>query len=231
MGAFHPPFSIADFLDVFARYNTAIWPLHIVAYLLGVLVLAAALRPFRGSDRLVSGVLAALWIWVGAVYHLRFFREINGAALVFGIVFILQGLLFLALGVIGQQLRFQAKANAYGIVGGFFALFAMVIYPALGYVFGHIYPHAPMFGVAPCPLVIFTFGLFLFTTRRMPGYLLIIPTLWSILGLSAATALGVRQDLALILSAVVSISMLIARNRRKTEDTVTLSPSDSAAIL
>lgn len=214
MEGFRLPFTIEAFLDVFARYNTAIWPFQIVAYVLGFLVIIAAMRPFRGSDRLISGVLAVLWIWVGAVYHLGFFQAINRAALFFGVLFIVQGLLFLFLGVIRQQLRFHARGNSFGVVGGTFVLYAMVIYPVLGYVFGHIYPHAPMFGVAPCPLLVFTFGLLLFTTQRLPAYLFIIPGLWAIVGLSAATSLGVRQDLALIVSAVIAIGMLSVKNRR-----------------
>ena len=42
---------------------------------------------------------------------------------------------------------------------------------------GHVYPAAPMFGVTPCPLVIFTFGMLLLSRERAPWPLLVIPAL------------------------------------------------------
>jgi hypothetical protein len=210
----HLPFTTEAFLDIFARYNTAIWPTQIVAYLLGVLAIVAAMRRFRGSDRLIGAILVILWLWVGAVYHLVFFRQINPAAALFGVFFIVQGGLFLVSGMIRQQLVFHLRADSAGWTGGLLMLYAMVIYPILGSLFGHVYPHTPTFGVTPCPLVIFTFGLLLVTSRRLPAYLLIIPSLWALLGLSAATVLGIRQDLGLIVSAVITIIMLAVRNRR-----------------
>ncbi|MHB9130982.1 MAG: DUF6064 family protein [Armatimonadota bacterium] len=209
----HLPFSTEAFLDVFVRYNTAIWPLHVVVYALGILAVLAAVRPYRGSQQVITGILALLWLWVGAVYHLVFFRQINPAAMAFGMLFIAQGMLFLLTGFRSQQ-HYPAQTNLYSVTGGVFILYAMVIYPALGYIFGHIYPRAPMFGVAPCPLLVFTFGLLLFTSQRVPWYLLVIPFLWSIVGLSAALTLGIHQDLALIISAVVTVSLLALRNSR-----------------
>jgi Family of unknown function (DUF6064) len=44
-------------------------------------------------------------------------------------------------------------------------------------------------------MVIFTFGLLLWTDARMPKWVLVVPLLWSVLGLSAATTLGMVEDL------------------------------------
>jgi hypothetical protein len=67
---------------------------------------------------------------------------------------------------------------------------------------------SPTFG-APCPVVIYTFGMLLLA-RRVPFWLLIIPTLWAIIGTSAVIAFGVVQDIGLVISAVVVIA---ARSR------------------
>lgn len=74
------PFTAEQFLNVFREYNTAIWPAQVVAYLLGLGAIGLSFRRTSGSDRLIGGVLAALWLWMGAVYHLTFFRAINQAA-------------------------------------------------------------------------------------------------------------------------------------------------------
>jgi uncharacterized protein DUF6064 len=44
---------------------------------------------------------------------------------------------------------------------------------------GHRYPEMPMFGVTPCPVTIFTFGLLLLTVRPVPRSLFVIPFVWS----------------------------------------------------
>jgi hypothetical protein len=77
-------------------------------------------------------------------------------------------------------------------------LYAMVVYPLLGFLFGHSYPAAPVFGVAPCPTTIFTFGLFLCTVRTVPKSILIIPLIWSVIGFTAALHLGIYEDVGLL---------------------------------
>jgi integral membrane sensor domain MASE1 len=55
------PFTREQFLGVFVTYNDAIWPLQIVTYLLGIVVVVALLfRHGRPSDRIIAGVLAAM---------------------------------------------------------------------------------------------------------------------------------------------------------------------------
>jgi hypothetical protein len=210
------PFTVEQFLDVFARYNQAIWPLHLVAYALGLTAVALAWRPSAAGHRLIAAILAACWLWMGVVYHLLFFREINPAAIGFAALFVVEGLLFLWAGVARPRLVFAARADGYGLVGGLLVLYAMLIYPAIGAALGHGYPQSPSFGVAPCPTTIFTFGLLLWTGARVPKRLLVIPVLWALLGVSAATALGIREDLGLLAAGLVAPALLAWRDRRAT---------------
>jgi hypothetical protein len=167
------PFTTDQFLGVFRDYNQAIWPVQVVAYLLGLGAIAFTFRRAPWSDRAIGGVLAVFWLWMGAVYHLTFFREINPAAVLFGGLFLVQGLLFVYVGILRNGLTFRARSDLYGWVGGLFMAYALAIYPLIGALLGHGYPQAPMFGVAPCPATIFTFGLLLWTTGRVPGGLLV----------------------------------------------------------
>jgi hypothetical protein len=160
------PFTVEQFFDVFQIYNTAIWPAQIVAYVLGIVALGMALRPSSVSSRIVSTILAAFWIWMGVFYHLIYYSHINSAAWIFGILSVLQGVLFLAVGTFRGQLSFGFRFKPLPMIGACFMLYAMVIYPLLGISLGHAYPRAPMFGVAPCPTTIFTFGLLLWVGRR-----------------------------------------------------------------
>jgi hypothetical protein len=59
----------------------------------------------------------------------------------------------------------------------------------------------PVFAV-PCPTTLFTAGLLL-NSAGLPRLASVIPLLWAILGGSAASALGIRADLALVVAAVL----------------------------
>ena len=162
------PFTVDQFLGVFEQYNQAIWPMHIVAYILGIGVIILAAKKTRYSDQVISVVLACFWGWMGIVYHLMYFSTINRAALGFGVLFIIQAILWLVFGVIRPKLSFQLETNPYSVTGMVLIVYAMLIYPIIGTLLGHGYPRSPSFGVAPCPTTIFTFGLLLWTTARVP---------------------------------------------------------------
>jgi hypothetical protein len=207
------PFTIDQFLGVFEQYNRAIWPLHIIAYILGGVALVLAMAKTRFSNQVISVILACFWAWMGTVYHLIFFSAINPAALGFGVLFIAQALLWLILGVVRPKLSFRLDTNPYAIAGMVLILYAMLIYPAIGALLGHGYPRSPSFGVAPCPTTIFTFGLLLCTNARVPKTVLIIPSIWAVIGFSAALTLGIREDIGLLVAGVVSVGLLLWRDR------------------
>lgn len=206
------PFTIDQFMGVFETYNRAVWPAQIVAYILGITAVFFSLRQTRHSGRIISGILALSWLWIGIVYHLMFFAAINPAARLFGVLFIAQGLLIFWSGVIRSRLSFSFRSTVFHWTGALFILYAMVIYPILGIIQGHGYPCSPSFGITPCPGTIFTFGLFLWTAP--PIYLLIIPFLWSIIGTFAAVTLSIREDFGLLFAGVVGTVLLLARSRK-----------------
>jgi hypothetical protein len=212
------PFTIIQFLEVFKTYNLAVWPMQIVLYILGIAVLYLAVKKVSVSDKIIAGILSFFWIWTGIMYHLMYFTAINKAAYVFGIVYIIQGILFLMTGVIRNRLAFQYRSEKYSTTGAILICYAMVIYPLLGYVFGHGYPYAPTFGL-PCPLTIFSFGLLLWTDKKVPLFIIVIPFLWSIIGFSAAISFGIYEDIGLLIAGVVASSMVVFRSRRTTQQT------------
>ena len=209
------PFTIDQFFAIFAGYNVAIWPAQVVAYLLAGAVLILSFRQTRFGGRIVSAILALFWIWIGAVYHVAYFSAINPAALLFGAFFVVQGLLFLLVGAIQGRLAFRYSNRPMPVIGAILIVYAMVVYPLLGPAFGHTYPSMPTFGLTPCPTTIFTFGLLLLATAPVPGYLLIIPFLWSVIGTSAAVQLGVPQDYGLSVAAVLGVIMIFFANRAR----------------
>lgn len=89
--------------------------------------------------------------------------------------------------------------------------YAMLAYPLLGLVAGMRYPALPMFGITPCPLTLFTLGLFVLACPALPWALVVVPLLWSLVGGSAAFLLGVPQDWPLLASGLVVLPLLRLR--------------------
>jgi hypothetical protein len=208
------PFTINDFLNVFKEYNSAVFPFQIVLFASAIYIIYLAFSIKKYTNKIISVILSFYWLWIGIVYHILFFAKINPAAYVFGIIFILQGILFFKIGFIDKKLEFEVSKNWKTYIGVLFILYALIIYPVLGYIGGHIYPESPTFGL-PCPTVIFTFGILLWVKKRFPLYLLVIPFIWSIIGLSAAINLGIREDFGLIVAGLIGSIFLILENIKK----------------
>ena len=198
-----PTFSEQQFFDAFARYNAAIWPAQIGAYLLGGLALGGALLKSGAGAKAALALVALLWAWTGVVYHGLFFADINPAGPAFAALFVVQAIiLFYFAARSSFCFRCAGASQATGLA---MIAYAALIYPLLNAWSGHAYPRAPSFGVTPCPLVIFTFGMLLLTRWRAPWALFLGPALWSVIGGSAAFLLGVMQDAALPVAAAIAV--------------------------
>jgi hypothetical protein len=65
----------------------------IAAFVFGLAVVALLVKRAGWSARIITGTLALFWIWMGSVYHISHFSTINPSALVFGVLFIVQGII------------------------------------------------------------------------------------------------------------------------------------------
>jgi Family of unknown function (DUF6064) len=169
------PFTSSEFLSVFAAYNEAVWPAQIVIYLIAGLGVLALARPSSTGERGMLILLAAMWAWTGIAYHSLFFSTINKAAFVFGAAFVIEAALLLFAALRSERMALRFSADLSGTLGSALIAYAALIYPLIGWLSGHSYPSAPMFGITPCPVTIFTFGVFLLSRKRVPWWLLVIP--------------------------------------------------------
>jgi Family of unknown function (DUF6064) len=206
------PFTVAQFLRVFALYNQRVWPAQIALNAAAVAAIVLLLRTrtrARGSEsRVISAILGGLWAWMAVAYHFLFFTAINPAAWLFGALFLVEALALLWFGVLGSEMRFYPVGGVRGWSGALLILFALVVYPLLGYALGHRYPAVPTFGV-PCPTTIFTLGLLLFAGGSAANYLFVIPLLWSAIGSFAAFRLNVSQDFGLLAAGIFTLALAI----------------------
>ena len=211
------PYTPEQFFGVFEQYNEAVWPAQVVIYIAATVAFYLTLKPGKYSNKVISGILAFFWLWIAIVYHWSFFASINSAARIFGVLFVLQGLIFIFEGIVRNNLTFSFSNDWRSAVGIVLMLFGPIVYPIIGYFLDHIYPSTPTFGL-PCPTTIFTIGA-LMLANRPPKYVAVIPLLWSVLGFSAAISLGVTEDVSLIISGLIGMSAIMFKRAKGVQKT------------
>jgi hypothetical protein len=167
-------FSPETYYRLFELYNRDLWPLHLVTFAAGLVILV-----LRGG-RLVAAILAASWLWVAWAFHLQRYATINWAATWFAGAFIVQALLLIWTGIVRNRLgRVPMKrlAQRFGMALFVFALF---LEPLVAPISGRPWIQAEVFGMAPDPTAVGTVGIILFSGERVRVSLLIIPLLWCV---------------------------------------------------
>jgi hypothetical protein len=209
-------FTKEQFIEIFVKYNTSVFPVQIFLYILGLIAVYLAFKKSANSDKLICIILTLFWLWIGIVYNFIFFSTINKAAYIFGSLYIIQSGLFFYTGVIKSRLKFNFHPDKYTITGAVLIAYGLLIYPLLGMVLGHIYPAQPTFGL-PCPTTIFTFDMLLWSANKASKYLLIIPGVWSVIGFFAALNFGIYEDIGLLVSGVTGVILFIMKEKKLTE--------------
>ena len=210
------PFTTDQFLAVFEKYNTAVFPSQILLLAAGILAIAGIQSRYGRKSQVAGVVLAVLWMWSAFIYHMIFFSTINKAATVFGILFGAEGIMILRESLLTKHLRFEFKKTFGNITGYFLVVYSILIYPAVDLLLGHQLTGVISLGL-PCPTTIMTLGFFLLSVRPMPRYLLIIPVLWSLMGFSAAINFGICQDLLMVFAAILTVIMSVRKTATKVQ--------------
>jgi hypothetical protein len=214
--------SADEFFALIELYNVTYWPMHVVTFLLGVSAVILTLKRAVYSDRIISAILASLWLWSGIVFFMIFFSDMTitlfgftppGFPYVSGALFIIQSILFLYFGVIRGSVAYGSEGGPYATVGLVAIVYAMVVYPIIGYVTGHALPGYPLFGSAPCPVTIFTVGMLMLTNRRMPQLVPIIPLIWGLMGVVAVAVFTVWADVGLFAAGILAF-LILKRNAK-----------------
>jgi len=203
------PFTVEQFYNVFVGYNESIWPMQIVLYVIGFAILLLLVRARPANDRMISVLLALLWIWTAVIYCFVFFTRITGSGWIIGAVVLGGGLWLIWVGGIQGRIRFAPTGGLRGSIGGLLIFYALVAYPLVGLAVGHRYPAMPTFGL-PCPVTIFTVGMLLLTSSPVPRSVFVAPAVWGLFGGTSATfLLGVYQDAGLLLAGILSLVAMV----------------------
>lgn len=214
---------VEDFFNTLQTYNETVLPVTIITFLLAIIVIYLVAKKSKHSSRIVSSILSFLWVWSAIVFFIAFYGPMDAEFLGFtlpgiwylgGILFIIQSIFFVLFGVTGSSLSFGITGGIQSTVGALMVIYAMIIYPIIGFLTGFSYPRYPIFGTAPCPLTIFTLGLLQWTDRKMPTAIAIIPFVWALMGFMAVVELNVWADVGLMLSGIVGFPLILYYNAK-----------------
>jgi hypothetical protein len=176
-------FSPATYYRLFELYNRAMWPAHVLALAAGIVL----------CFRYQRAILPVAWVWVGWAFLYQRYATINWGAAWFAALFLIEGLLLIAL---------RSKPTRRGVA---IIAFALAVQPLIGLLAGREWAQTEFFGMTPDPTVAATLGALTARDRRNIA-LAIIPVLWAVV--SAATMWTLKSPEAFVLPAVALTSFL-----------------------
>jgi hypothetical protein len=207
-------FSPRTYYRLLELYNAEVWPAHVVALALGLIILVAL-----GGERAraIPAFLALAWLWVAWAYLLSRFDTINWAAKYVAGAFAFEALLLIVTALLPNW--FRLRADAFGVAGRALFAFALIVQPLMGpLLIGRPWAQIEMFGIAPDPTVVATLGV-LVAAARPHWELLVIPLLWC--AISGATLWTMQSPDWMVLPAAALVAIALSvwkRDRRRRVD-------------
>jgi hypothetical protein len=201
-------FSLHSYYRLFELYNRAIWPAQLVALALGIAILLLLRRaePWRG--RVIAVLLAACWLWVSIVFHAHRYATLTWSARYFAWGFGVEAALLL-LAALAGRLVFERRPAGLAIY-----LFALVVPPLIGLLFGRTWRQIELFGISPDPTAVATLGILLLAAGRVRWELIAVPVLWC--AVSGATLLSMHAPDAGIPIAAAVLGLSVAASKALT---------------
>lgn len=217
-------YSLTDFLlftphtyyRLFALYNRAVWPLHLMAFAFGLALLVLLCRGGAWRGRAIAAILAACWLWVAWAYLIERYDTINWIAHYLAIGFAVQAAMLIVSGVVLN--RFAPGAGLAGRAGTGIVAFALLVQPFFAPLFGRAWTEIEFFGIAPDPTVAATIGA-LIAMRRAHLPLLVIPLIWC--ALTGATLWAMDAPDAPLMPAITILAIGLTLWKARTRGNLT----------
>ncbi len=200
-------FAPRTYYRLFELYNADIWPLHVVMTIAGVLMLILMRGRPALRSRLIAAMLAAAWLWIAWAFHWQRYTAINWAATYFAAGFAIEAMLLVWIGVVRNRPVFDADGSVRARLGIALFVFALLVQPLAGLLFGREWSQLEVFGVAPDPTVVATLGLLL-AAKRIHLIALPIPLLWCLFGGATLWAMNAGDAFILPLVAIMVLVFL-----------------------
>jgi hypothetical protein len=162
-------------------------------------------KPGLKIDKIMKGYLAFAFTWAGLMFPIHGFSKVF-----FAIYYLVLVSLFI-IDIFIAKIEFKLpKVNSKKYFILFLIISAFVLYPLIEYISGHSYPRILLFGVAPCPTIIFSLALLIGSIPKVDKkifILLIIPAISY--GFIVPITLRVWADFLLLVSGMYGLIILI----------------------
>lgn len=205
--------TLERFLKYVSLYNQELYPAQFLMLGLGLIAVFLVFFRTKYSSRSIAAILAFFYGWIGIQFYMIYFQEFMPISYVFGILFLAQAFIFILEGTIKNRISFQFKADLYGLTGALLIFYGIIGYQALEYILDRGYPEILSFGMFPCPTLIFSLGILLWTGKKFPAYVLIFPLIQALSGFIPAFMIGIVEDIGLIISGLLVLFMLAYRDK------------------
>jgi hypothetical protein len=205
-------FSPRTYFRLHELFNADIWPLQLVALVLGMaIVVLATTTPRSSSSRAIALILAVGWLFVASAWELRRYATINWAAIYFAAAFALQTIVLIGAALVGK-LSLAGPRTSRTYIGLAMVLFAVLVQPFIGVLAGRTLWQSQFFGVAPDPTVVATLGV-LIAAQRSSWILWVVPVAWCAISGAFATMMKLPDALVMPVAAVMALVIGIAVQR------------------
>jgi len=202
-------FSAQTYYRLFELYNRELWPLQMLALVLGVTVLVLWRRGGDRAGRAIAVILAACWLWIAWGFHWQRYASINLAAGYFAWAFAAQALLLLWLGAVRGRLTPAPATRLQQRAGLGLLLFSLLVFPLIGRLLGRSWMQAEVFGMAPDPTALATLGVLLLAGPRPAWALFPIPLAWCLLSGTTLWAMESPDFAVVPLAALLAVLLAV----------------------
>ena len=191
------PYDRETWFNLLADYNLAVWPAYGLAFFLTLILLLALFKLGTQTSasiwaRLPLSILAASWIWTGAIFHMQYFSQLNWAASWFGLGFIIQGFMLLIAAFSLKPIWVSLTTPRGRLVLSLLVL-GLVIYPLSGFFDNRRFAQLEWLPLLPTPVTLITFATLMGLKTKWRHVLILIPIVWAIISAAFAATLGLLE--------------------------------------
>lgn len=207
-------FAPRTYWRLFELQIAALWPLPVIALLIGLSILALIRRPRRWSGRAIAVALAAawawiwvwVWVWVGWSFVGGRYAAINWAMAYAEPAFYAQAVLLVWFGALRNRFSLAAVRAGPALTGLALYLYALALHPLLAVISGRPLAGAEIVGVAPDTTAVATLGLLAMLPRSGPAApLLAIPVAWCLISWATLATIGTWEAWVPLAAVVAAI--------------------------
>lgn len=199
-------FSPRTYWRLFELANATLWPLQILIFGVGAVILIRVVRPTPWSRRMIAGAMALAWALAGFHFVGTLYAEINWAAVFAVPVFAAEAALLLWFGVTRKKLTFTLDRKVSAFLGFGLFTYALLLHPLVAPLAGRPVTAAEIIGIAPDPTAIATLGLLAMGGRGKTFWVLFMaPSLWCFVSAMTLFTMGAWEGWILVTSFILAL--------------------------